>query len=350
MPTELEELVGFVAHPNPQIRQVAVEHLVPYSTADVAIFKSEQLTPIKNLKILIRDHPRIAVHAIHILVNLSADEEILKNLAADRKFTDTVFERIVNPSEENANLLAMLLANLAKSDALKDILSRKQSAPEPLGPNDQVINQLMDLFVKGADGTYNKHANYDYLAYLFADLAKHDDVRKYLVEKQSYDSVVPLSKLRVFTEHPSDVRRRGVANTIKNVAFDVPSHPTLLAQDEVNILSYVLLPIMGNEDYDEDEMLEMLPDLQLLPPDKKREADHNIVLTHVETLTLLTTTKEGRDFMREVKVYPIIRETHLRVEHDGVKDACERLVQVLMRDEAEEAEELDDDDRIVEIE
>ncbi len=41
------------------------------------------------------------------------------------------------------------------------------------------------------------------------------EARKHLVTLQRYDSVVPLTKLVVFTEHKSDVRRRGVASTIK---------------------------------------------------------------------------------------------------------------------------------------
>ncbi|KAI6382411.1 hypothetical protein MCOR25_000707 [Pyricularia grisea] len=354
MPTELEELVGFIAHPNPQIRQVAAENLVPYSTTDVNLFKIEEFKPVKNLKILVRDHPKIAEHVIKILVNLSADQEILENLAKDEKFLEAVFARIVDPEEQNANLLAMLLANLAKSDSIKDpLLAKKQPAPEKLGSDDLVINQLFDLFVKGADGSYNKHANYDYLAYLFADLAKHADVRKHMITAQKYDGVVPITKLRVFTNEEtttSDVRRRGVASTIKNVAFDVDSHPRLLDDGEINVLPYLLLPIMGDEDYDEEDMLEMLPDLQLLPPGKKREPDSNIIQTHLETLSLLTTTRKGRDLMREVKVYPIIRETHLRVNDEEVREACDRLVQVLMREEGEDADEEDEDDRIVEIE
>jgi hypothetical protein len=98
-------------------------------------------------------------------------------------------------------------------------------------------------------------------------------------------------------------------------------------------LPYLLLPITGNEEYDEEDSAGMLPDLQLLPPDKRRDPDHAIIQTHVETLMLLTTTRLGRDKLREVKVYPIIRETHLHVENDDVREACERLVQVLMRDE-----------------
>lgn len=250
----------------------------------------------------------------------------------------------------------MLLANLAKWDSLKMIIERKQPPPETLGSDELVLNQLMDLFVKGADGSFNKHADYDYLAYVFADLAKHAEIREHFVRRQAYDSAVPLTKIRVFTEHKSDVRRKGVASTIKNVAFDVPSHPAFLAEDEINILPYVLLPIMGGEEYDDDDMMAMLPDLQLLPPDKRRDPDPKIVQTHVETLLLLTSSRQGRDLMREVKVYPIIRETHLRVDDEDVREACERLVQVLMRDEEDAAappgalgEAEDDDMQIVEV-
>ncbi|KAL2754311.1 hypothetical protein ACRALDRAFT_1076082 [Sodiomyces alcalophilus JCM 7366] len=353
MPTELEELVGFIASPNPQIRKLAVEHLVPYSTAEPSIFNAENFRPVKNLTLLIQDHPKIAEYALTILVNLSAEQKVLELLSGNDRFIDSILARVVKPSEPNANLLAMLLANLSKWDGLKNIVTKKQPPPEELQSHENVINQLMDLFVKGADGSYNKHADYDYLAYFFADLTKHAEVRQFYITKQPYDDAVPLTKLKVFTEHKSDIRRRGVASTIKNVAFEVPAHPAFFSADDIHILPYVLLPIMGDEDYDVDESMDMLPELQLLPPDKKRDPDPSIIQTHLETLLLLTATREGRDLMREIKVYPVIRETHLRVDHEGVKDACDRLVQVLMRDEEPDAtpkvEEVDEDDEIVEV-
>jgi hypothetical protein len=227
----------------------------------------------------------------------------------------------------------MLLANLAKWDDLKRILSLERPAPTALSSSSLAIDQLLDLFVKGADGTYNKDADFDYLAYLFADIAKHAEGRKYFTTGQKYDDIIPLTKLTVFTEHKSTVRRKGVASTIKNVAFDIPSHPSFLSEDEINALPYLLLPLTGNEEYDEEDTLDMLPDLQLLPLDKSRDSDPVLIQTHLETLMLLTTTREGRDTMRAIKVYPIIRETHLHVENEEVREACERLVQVLMRDE-----------------
>lgn len=66
----------------------------------------------------------------------------------------------------------MLLSNLAKSDKIVDILKLKRSVPKPLSTSEYAIDQVMDCFVKGAQGSYNKDADYDYLAYFFADLAK----------------------------------------------------------------------------------------------------------------------------------------------------------------------------------
>lgn len=248
-----------------------------------------------------------------------------------------------NPNEPNADDIAMLLANLAKADSFDRIVSlSRKTAADQVSTSTNALNQLMDCFVKGAEGALNKTANYDYLAYLFADISNTEKGRQFFTTKQDYDSVVPITKLLVFTEHSSDIRRRGVAWTIKNVSFDVPSHPMLLTgdgNDDESLLPYILLPIMGPEEYPDDETSEMLPDLQLLPPDKKRDADHQIIVTHLETLLLLTTTREGRDRMRKVQVYPIIRECHLYVENEEVREACDRLVQVLMRGEEGEENE-----------
>jgi len=339
MPTELEELVDFIIHPNPQIRLLAAEGLIPYSLSQPSIFKADNFKPVENLKKLIKDHPKVAEHVLTILINLTADQEILEKVASDDKFLDDLLGYVVLPEEPNANLHSMLLANLAKYDGFKKIIDRKQPPQKGLETDELVVNQLLDLFVKGADGTYNKNADFDHLAYLFADLSKHAEFRQHFLKQQDYDSVIPLNKIKVFTEHKSDVRRKGVASAIKNIAFEIPCHAQLIAEDEIDILPYILLPITGSEEYDEDDMMDMLADLQLLPPDKERDSDLNIIQTHIETLMLLTTTKEVRDYLRKVKVYPIVRETHMRVDNEGVQDACERLVQVLMRDDADTEEE-----------
>ncbi|KIX95533.1 uncharacterized protein Z520_08653 [Fonsecaea multimorphosa CBS 102226] len=359
MPTELEELVEFLHHGNTQIRQVACDHLVGHSS-DPAIFKKPQLVPVKDLKLLVKDYPPIAKNALTILINISHDTEILDNLAADDEFIETLLRKVTDPKEQTADEIAMLLSNLAKTDEMEKLIKMKRALPaNTVSTSPYALDQLLDCFVKGADGSLNKHANFDYLAYFLADLSKHKVGRDYFLSKRDYDGVVPISKLTVFTEHKSHIRRRGVASTIKNVAFEVDKHPLLLADDTetvdgvpgVNILPYILLPLAGSEEFSEEESASMLPDLQLLPPDKARDSDNDILVTHLETLLLLTTTKEGRDKLRRVQVYPLIRETHMHVEDEGVREACDRLVQVLMRDEEErpKVEEVDEDEEIEEI-
>ena len=199
---------------------------------------------------------------------------------------------------------------------------------------------------------------YDYLSYALASLSGlHQSIRKHFLSQQPYDSLVPLTKLLPFTEHQSHIRRAGVARTIKNVCFEVPYHALLLTPEPegINLLPYILLPLAGPEEFPLDESEQMLPELQLLPPDKAREIDNEILATHLETLLLLTTTKEGRELMRKVQVYALVRGCHAKVEDEEVREVCDRLVQVLMRDEAEDdrpqskVEEIEEDEKIEEI-
>lgn len=260
--------------------------------------------------------------------------------------------------------MCMLLANLAKHDSLKRILNFERALPKTkdLSTSKNALNQLMDCFVKGADGNLNKNADFDYLSYLFADVAKYPEGRAHFVApRKDDDNAIPLTKLTVFTEHKSAIRRRGVASTIKNVCFDTESHTQLMSFEGVNLLPYILLPIMGSEEYGDEDTEGMLDDLQLLPPDKEREKDVEILKTHLDTILLLTTTTGGRDVLRNIKVYPIIRETHLHVDDDDVREGCDRIVQVIKRDEEGEGEgkdepkvkeikdEEDEDEMLVEV-
>ena len=74
--------------------------------------------------------------------------------------------------EPNANEIAMLLANMAKSDSIECLITLKRDMPLGLSTSNIAIDQLMDCFVKGAQERWNPKASLDYLAYLFADLAK----------------------------------------------------------------------------------------------------------------------------------------------------------------------------------
>jgi hypothetical protein len=239
----------------------------------------------------------------------------------------------------------MLIANLSKHPSFQKVLKLQlpSRASLKLSKSTNAIDQLLSVFLLGESGKYNSTCTFDHLAYAFAELSKFKDARKYFTTPKDEDEgQAPLSKVAVFTEHKSSVRRRGVAHTIKNVCFEVDEHPSLLKPDlnENNILPFILLPLMGSETFPDDEMDEMPEELQLLPPDKEREKDLDILKTHLDSLLLLSTEKESRDVLRKKQVYPIIRDCHAAVEDEEVRDACDRFVQVLMRDESNDDDEM----------
>jgi hypothetical protein len=72
----------------------AAEHLLGYSQSHITLFKRNQLEPIKDLKLLVKDYAPIAKNALTILINISSDAEVLKSLAKDDALLETLLSRI----------------------------------------------------------------------------------------------------------------------------------------------------------------------------------------------------------------------------------------------------------------
>jgi hypothetical protein len=73
--------------------------------------------------------------------------------------------------------------------------------------------------------------------------------------------VVPIAKLTAFTEHKSDIRRKRVASTIKNLAFEIDSHLMLFDEDGASFLPYLLLPLADLEELSEEDTTVILLEL-----------------------------------------------------------------------------------------
>lgn len=61
-------------------------------------------------------------------------------------------------------------------------------------------------------------------------------------------------------------------------------HEWLLNED-LDLLSRILLPLAGPEQFDEEDNEKLPLDLQYLPDDKERESDPNLRLALLEALT-----------------------------------------------------------------
>lgn len=361
MPSELEELVEFLHSPQPQVVQIALDNLVGYSQgAHQQIFAYANYEAIADLKHIAQQQGQtIVIQSLTILANLCDDLAMRNLIVEDDKFVKFLVDQICKINNKNAELMCILLTNLAKNDVINKVMDIEITHDEESAKvfkSNKAMDCLMDCFVKGFDKALNPNCDYDYLAYFFADISRFPHGRAYFITEQDYDGVVPLQKLLVFTEkYDAKVRREGVASTIKNSLFDTDSHQKLVNDEKINILPYILLPIAGPEEIDEEDMFELPEELQLLPSDKVREPVNSISCTHLESLLLLSTTKEIRQLLREKQVYSIVKQIYNAVNDENVAELCDRLVQMLMRDEAPisqedaDAESEDEDEKIVEV-
>lgn len=92
---------------------------------------------------------------------------------------------------------------------------------------------------------------------------------------------------------------------------------------------------MGPEDYSIEETEKMPPEVQFLPPDKKRDGNVEVLRACMESLLLLCSTAEGRAVMRGCGVYAIVRKVHEVCSDEEVREVAERWVQVVIGEEEE---------------
>ena len=71
------------------------------------------------------------------------------------------------------------------------------------------------------------------------------------------------------------MRRTGIVATLKNCCFDVENHEWLLSP-EIDILSYLLVPLAGPEEFDDEDNAKLPIRLQYLPETKQREPNVDI--------------------------------------------------------------------------
>ncbi|XP_033329262.1 protein HGH1 homolog [Megalopta genalis] len=177
----------------------------------------------------------------------------------------------------------------------------------------------------------NTGAKLHYLGPVFSNLSQSSRVRRYLMDKDR--SVI--QRLLPFTEYAdSIVRRGGIVGTLKNCCFDVENHEWLLTP-AVDILSYLLLPLAGPEEFDDEENDKLPISLQYLPETKTREPDLDIRIILLEALAQLCATKHGREVLREKNAYAILREYHKWEKSRNALLACENVVDILIKTEAE---------------
>ncbi|XP_074059188.1 protein HGH1 homolog [Macrotis lagotis] len=262
------------------------------------------------------------------LVNLCAEPGARAPLlAALPGLPGHLLARALAPSWPWAGEAAAALANLSRDPGP----AREQLEKSGLGPAGAEEPGLARLVTALSTPGYNAHAPLHHLASLLHHLSHLPATRAFLLDPARGQ----IQRLLPLIQAPdSAVLRMGVVGTLRNCCFEHRSHEWLLGP-RVELLTFLLMPLAGPEEFSDEEMDQLPIDLQYLPQDKEREPDADIRKMLIETIMLLTATAPGRKLVKNQGTYLVLRELHSWERDPNVRVACEKLIQVLIGDEPE---------------
>ncbi|XP_066144525.1 protein HGH1 homolog [Euwallacea fornicatus] len=338
----LTELLKFVQiGARLDLKAISLEHVLGLTgtlEGVEAVYEKPQLL-VSLISLLEDTTSAIAKDASLTLINVSANEKgasalLNLNIEADCPPLQLPPENIVihclnhifNKESKIADQCCMILSNLTRPiyliEKVIDIIEK----------SNKTFDALIEIFTKYE---YNKSAKLHYLGPVLSNLSQSKRVRHCILDQ---DKCV-VQRLLPFTEYKDSlVRRGGIVGTLKNCCFETDFHEWLLS-DDVDILPRLLLPLAGPEEFDEEDNDKLPIELQYLPSDKEREEDPDIRCILVEAITQLCSKRITREFIRNKNSYIILRELHKWETDKKVLLACENLVDILIRTEAEIAED-----------
>lgn len=269
---------------------------------------------------------------INITANTDAAREALLNSSPTthdgQGLLQIILRSALDPDSQLADPMLSIISNITRSEALVDKVFQNI-----LEIDETMMERLVATFTKI---DFNKHQqNLHYLAALFSNLSQTSAFRHLVAKSETR----LLSRLLPFINHETSlIRRGGIVGLLKNICFDSSLHEWLFSPD-VDVLPFILLPLAGPEEFD-DETNDKLPiELQYLDSTKTREPDADIRTMLLESLAQLCATRSGRTYLRDKCAYEILRELH-KFENSDEGDkralrACEDVVDIIIKTEDE---------------
>ncbi|XP_039762891.1 protein HGH1 homolog [Pararge aegeria] len=312
------------------LKELTLEHLLGISATPTGIEALLKNATVVRVIIELTDDDEVCKNALLILVNISSYEngasELLKYKPNNKTNVVELFiGYVIDPRKSCADAACMILCNLTRVESsLKVCL-------ETFIPH---LESLLQVF---AHINYNeKQYKLNYIAPLFSNLSCSPRIRKWFSEPslKAYP-FIPLKKILPFCNYmESEKRRSGMIRIVRNLSFDTSYHVFLLSED-LDLLSYLLPPIMGNEEYSDDEMEKLPAAVQYYSKDKRRDCVLEIRKEIIETLNKLCAKRHGREVLRNNGVYYVLREYHRWETEASMLLACENVIDILIQEEEE---------------
>lgn len=195
---------------------------------------------------------------------------------------------------------------------LRRLLALFMQAPGthgPSAPGSAAAASLLDAGAAQAEVTEGD--DFEYAAAVLQNVTQDADARTIILHPERGILEGLLTQLSA----RSVIRRRGVSAALRNCCLH-EERPTAagLLRRELRLVERVTRPLVGPEPFKPGERDTMPHDWLVHGPAKKREPDPATRRHLVETLVILTGSRDGRAELRRINVYPVLRNLHYWLE------------------------------------
>jgi hypothetical protein len=329
----MQEVFEYLDSDREDVRLEAATIVSSLTSTNLDFFESSP-SNVLFLMGMIKDTPQVAHQILTSLTNLSSKSLIVCEAMGNDAFIRDLIVLIILPQSILSDPACMLLNNISKSPAVIERLI------------DPIVNldNLLEVFTLG-DGElelkrYNPHASFTFLSTIFANISSTPSGSRIFLEKSTIDSQIRIARLALFISHTSLIKRGGVISAIKNICMNRPPL-ALFKKDGCDLLSHILAPLVGRDEYTIEEM-DLLPE-ELQFNERDRETDVGLRGMLVDCLLAVGNEgREGRDYLRGMGVYRVLQKMHKSEESEAVREEIEIIVDLLERDEERKVEEIED--------
>mmetsp|Transcript_29951 Transcript_29951/g.73721 ORF Transcript_29951/g.73721 Transcript_29951/m.73721 type:complete len:388 (+) Transcript_29951:57-1220(+) len=307
----LAELLNMLDTRSDKVREAATKAASGLSgTAEGReVLMGAKSDPIEKLVPMMEDKDvAISTHAVAAVVNLCEYEEAARGVVIRAGAMPKVMERVAGGFErreagKGLAHTAKLLANLTRHHDGRIAAVGHMSD----GTQEQRASQLRRLADAFSQGSGAQGDALGPLALFFENIAGAPGGPALLCSEAHGFLLLPVARQIASS---SEERQMGAAAAIKNCSFERTTHDLMAQHPEIAAL--LCLPIVGDrETFDDDDLLEMPSGLaRKCRLGGKITENRDLRFTIYEAFLLMCRSREGREYLRSNKIYPVLREAH----------------------------------------
>uniref|UniRef100_A0A0E0EXL9 Protein HGH1 homolog n=1 Tax=Oryza meridionalis TaxID=40149 RepID=A0A0E0EXL9_9ORYZ len=329
MADELDELLGFLSSPQPNVRGAAAG-IVRGLTGDADGLRALSARADRALPALLRllasagGELGTGGAAADSLVNLSQDGALsarLVSLGAVVAAMDVVARR-GGEQPGLARSLIMLLANLTQVDS--GVTALLQVGDEKM--QGLYVAKLVRSFCRSSSESEEEDI-FEHVASILVNISKVEAGRRILMEPKRG----LLKQIIRQSDSTNQLRKKGVVSTVRNCCFEADTQIQNLLSLAEYIWPALLLPVAGKKIYSEEDRSKMPPELaNALSHEREAVENSEIRQQALEAIYMIVLQDEGRRAFWSVNGPRILQVGYEDEEDPKVMEAYELIGSLLV--------------------